>query len=147
MRRATRRKTGANSNLGEKMGFTYTPHIESILRGRGMFKDGSLKCCATHCIFEVSDKGFGREIVVMGSTKCPQCSAPVTYPDDLEFQELTQKSVLKCPVCKIQVSFEIVNWTQDVVSKHHRSKHLYFHKECYENMYQDVADEEDVGAT
>jgi len=128
------------------MGFTYTPHIESILRGRGMFKDGSLKCCATHCIFDVEGK-LGREIVVMGVAKCPQCGAEATYPDDLEFQESTQKSLLKCPVCKGQISLTIVKWTQDVISKHHRSKHLYFHKECYDAMYCDVEDgtEEDVG--
>jgi hypothetical protein len=129
------------------MGFTYTPHIESILRGRGMFKDGTLKCCATHCIFEVGGKGFGREIVVMGTAKCPDCGASITYPDDLEFQESTQKSILKCPVCKSQISLEIVKWTQDVVSKHHRSKHLYFHKECYENQYLDVPDESNDGTT
>jgi hypothetical protein len=128
------------------MGFTYTPHIEAILRGRGMFKDGSLKCCATHCIFEVEGK-MGREIVVMGEAKCPKCGAPATYPDDLEFQELTQKSLLKCPACKSQISLSLVKWTQDVVSKHHRSKHLYFHKECYEAMYVDSDDgtEEDIG--
>jgi hypothetical protein len=129
------------------MEFIYTPHIEAILRGRGMFKDGSLKCCAIHCIFEVGNKGFGREIVVMGSAKCPNCDAPITYPDDLEFQESTQKSLLKCPVCKSQVSFTLVKWTQDVISKHHRKKHLYFHRECYDAMYQDVEDgtEEDIG--
>jgi len=127
--------------------FTYTPHIESIIRGRGMFKDGSLRCCATHCIFEVGGKGFGREIVVMGTAKCPICGSPIVYPDDLEFQEATQKSILKCPVCKSQVSLEIVVWTQGVVSKHHRGKHLYYHKECNEAMYQDVKDEEDDGTT
>ena len=130
------------------MGFTYTPHIESILRGRGMFKDGSLRCCATHCIFEVGGKGFGREIVVMGTVKCPNCGSPVVYPDDLEFQESTQKSIFKCPVCKSQISFELIKWTQEVISKHHRSKHLYFHRECYDAMYQDVKDEdEDVRTT
>lgn len=131
------------------MGFTYTPHIESILRGRGMFKDGSLKCCATHCIFDVEGK-MGREIVVMGEAKCPNCHAPVTYPDDLEFQEATQKSLFKCPICKSQVPFTQIKWTQDVISKHHRSKHLYFHKECYEAMYCDAEEdgtEEDVGPT
>jgi len=130
------------------MNFTYTPHIEAILRGRGMFKDGSLRCCAAHCIFEVGSKGFGREIVVMGTAKCPDCGSPIVYPDDLEFQEQTQKSILKCPACKSQLSLLAVIWTQNVVSKHHRSKHLYFHSECYDAMYQDVKDdEEDVGTT
>lgn len=124
------------------MEFTYTPHIESILRGRGMFKDGSLRCCATHCIFEVEGK-MGREIVVMGEAKCPQCKAPVTYPDDLEFQESSQKSILKCPACKTQISFEKIKWTQGVVAKHHRSKHQYFHSECYNAQYIDVQDEPD----
>jgi len=122
------------------MGFTYTPHIETILRGRGMFKDGTLKCCAIHCIFEVEGKkGFGREIVVMGSVNCPNCKAPVVYPDDLEFQETTQKPLLKCPACKTQISLVLIKWTQDVVSKHHRDKHLYYHKECHEKMYYDVS--------
>ena len=123
------------------MVFIYTPHIESILRGRGMFKDGTLKCCAAHCIFEVGGKGFGREIVVMGTVQCSSCGSPVVYPDDLEFQETTQKSILKCPVCQSQISLKIVKWTQNVVSKHHRNKHLYFHDECYENQYVSVADE------
>lgn len=123
------------------MGFTYTPHIESILRGRGMFKDDTLKCCATYCIFEVEGK-MGREIVVMGEAKCSQCKSPVTYPDDLEFQEAIQKAILKCPVCKSQISLDVVKWTQDVISKHHRKKHLYFHAECYNAMYFDVTDDE-----
>src|SRR5271169_4204016 len=127
--------------------FTYTPHIESILRGRGMFKDGTLRCCATHCIFEIGGKGFGREIVVMGTITCPDCGSPIVYPDDLEFQETTQKSILKCPICKSQVSLDIVKWTQELCSKHHRSKHLYFHKECSDAMRIDIADEEDVGTT
>lgn len=129
------------------MGFTYTPHIEAILRGRGMFKDGSLRCCATFCIFEVEGK-MGREIVVMGEANCPVCHAPATYPDDLEFQEATQKSILKCPACKTQIPLSAVNWTQGVISKHHRSKHQYFHKECYEAQYIDSPDdgtEEDIG--
>jgi hypothetical protein len=125
------------------MDFTYTPHIESILRGRGMFKDGFLRCCATHCIFEVGGKGFGREIVVMGTAVCPNCKAQIIYPDDNEFQETTQKSILKCSVCKTQISLDMVEWTQKVVSKHHRSKHLYFHAECYEAMYQNIEDDED----
>ena len=124
------------------MPFVYTPHKESILRGRGMFKDGTLKCCASHCIFEVGGKGFGREIVVMGTAQCSQCHSPIVYPDDLEFQEATQRSILKCPVCKSQISFDIVKWTQEVVSKHHRKKHLYYHKECWEAMYQDVKDDD-----
>jgi DNA-directed RNA polymerase subunit RPC12/RpoP len=137
-----------NQQRLSKMNFIYTPHIESILRGRGLFKDGSLRCCATHCIFEVGGKGFGREIVVMGTVKCPDCGSSVIYPDDLEFQEAIQKAVLKCPVCKSQISLKIVKWTQNVISKHHRSKHLYFHKECFDLMYRDVkGDEEDVGAT
>jgi DNA-directed RNA polymerase subunit RPC12/RpoP len=127
------------------MGFYYTPHIEAILRGRGMFKDGSLRCCANHCIFEVGGKGFGREIVVMGSAKCPNCGASVVYPDDLEFQEATQSPLLKCPICKSQVLLALVQWTQFVVSKHHRGKHLYFHGDCYEAMYCDVKDEENGG--
>jgi hypothetical protein len=125
------------------MGFIYTPHIEAILRGRGMFKEGILRCCATHCIFEVDGKGFGREIVVMGMAKCPSCDAFITYPDDLEFQEATQKSVLKCPVCKAQIPLSMVSWTQSVISKHHRGKHLYYHQECYEAQYIDVSDEEE----
>lgn len=122
------------------MDFAYTPHIESILRGRGMFKDGFLRCCATHCIFEIEGR-MGREIKVIGEAKCPQCGATITYPDDNEFQESTQKSILKCLVCKSQVSLEIVTWKQIVVSKHHRDKHLYYHKECNENQYFDAPDE------
>jgi hypothetical protein len=123
------------------MGFTYTPHIEAILRGRGMFKDGTLKCCATHCIFEVGTRGFGREIVVMGTAKCHICKTEVTYPDDLEFQETTQKPLLKCPTCKAQIPLKKVKWTQNVVSKHHHSNHLYYHKECHDAMYHNVSNE------
>jgi hypothetical protein len=132
------------------MEFPYTPHVESILRGRGMFKDGKLRCSATHCLFETDKKGFGREIEVKGTATCPNCTAVAKYPDDLEFEYASQHSFLKCPVCKQTISFSLIVWIQRVVSKHHRGKHLYFHKECDDATYHEVADEpegtnEDVG--
>lgn len=133
------------------MEFPFTPHIASILHGRGMYKDEKLMCCATHCIFETEKAGFGREIEVKGIAKCSNCGASAKYPEDLEFDEHSQHSNLKCPACKQKISLLIVEWTQKVVSKHHRTKHLYYHKECHDAQYLDVPDdgteEEDVEST
>lgn len=120
------------------MQFPYTPHISSILRGRGMFKDGKLVCCAIHCLFETEKAGFGREIEIKGIAVCPNCKAKIRYPDDLEFDEYSQHSILKCPVCKNNISNKLIKWIQFVVSRHHRKKHLYFHSECWDAMYYNL---------
>jgi hypothetical protein len=132
------------------MEFPYTPHVAAILHGRGMFIDGKLMCCATHCIFETEKANFGREIEVKGEANCPNCGFITKYPEDLEFGEHSQRSILTCPACKQKISQSSIKWTQKVVSKHHRGKHLYFHKECHDALYHDVEDEpegteEDVG--
>lgn len=127
------------------MEFPYTPHISSILKGRSMFVNGKLMCCATHCLFETSIKNFGREIEVKGIAECPNCKSKIEYPQDLEFNEQRQQSFLKCFICKKILSMSIVTWTQIVVSKHYKTKHLYFHKECHENRYIDIPVDEDDG--
>lgn len=125
-----------------------TPHIAAILRGRGMYKDGKLLCCATRCLFE--DSEYGRDIIVKGEILCPNCKAKVHYhadtergiSSDLEFDEGSQRFLLKCPACKKIISLRLIKWTQTVVSKHHRGRHLYYHKECNEAMYHDIPDDE-----
>jgi hypothetical protein len=53
---------------------------------------------------------------------------------------------LKCPHCNKTLSLNIIKWTQQVVSKHYRNKkHIYMHKECYDNQYIDISDDEDDG--
>jgi len=127
------------------MEFPYTPHTSAILRGRGMNQDGKLMCCASRCIFETETKGFGREIEVKGECECPNCKAKVEYPQDVEFDDMKQNGQLKCPACKRTIPLQLIKWTQWVISKHHRNKHLYYHKECHDAMYHDLPDDENDG--
>jgi len=128
------------------MEFILTPHIKAILCGRGMCKEDKLYCCATRCLFQpedVTDPLFGREIEIKGTAKCPRCNTIVKYPDDLEFDSISQISRLKCPACKRIVPQSLMTFTQKVVSRHYRSgKHVYMHKECADAMYIDIKDEE-----
>ena len=126
------------------MEFPLSPHVEAILKGRlHISKDGGyIQCCASNCLFETEKKGFGRDIEVKGKATCSNCKAIVEYPQDLEFDEKTRNANLKCPVCKKILSKKNIEWTQFVVSKHHRTKHLHFHKECFDAMYHDIPDDE-----
>jgi hypothetical protein len=119
------------------MEFPLSPHVEAILKGRlRISKDGGhIQCCATKCLFETEKKGFGRDIEIKGKVVCPSCKAIVEYPQDLEFDEETRQANLKCSICKKISSLRNITWTQNVVSKHHRKKHLYYHKECYQAMF------------
>ena len=132
--------------MGYKVEFALTPHIKAILCGRGMCKDGKLICSATNCIFASKNSEhpeFERVIEVRGEGKCPACKYDISYPDDLVFDDFLQKDILKCSHCNKTLSLNIITWTQKVVSKHYRSKkHIYMHKECYENQYFNIPDDE-----
>ena len=123
------------------MKFELTPHVKSILCGRGMCKNGELLCAATNCLFHPKDSpdpDFGRDIKIKGFVICSRCKTKNLFPDDAEWNDRKQKLVMKCKACRRTISLKHVVWTQEVISRHRRSSHLYYHKECWDAMFFDV---------
>jgi hypothetical protein len=119
--------------------FPLTPHVEAILKGRlHIPRDGGhIMCSADKCIFETEKADFGREIEVKGEAICQNCKAKVKYPEDLVFDEHSRHSFLKCPICKGSIPESVIKWTQWIVARHKRQKHMYYHKECHDKLYHE----------
>jgi DNA-directed RNA polymerase subunit RPC12/RpoP len=141
------------------MNFVITPHTKNIIIGRGLGKDDILVCAARVCLQrerelvdlkeELEDKtilidpDWGKEIEVNGYVHCLRCNYKVLFPDHVgEFDVNDEASAyLLCPVCKKKIPFKdekgkyTVTWTTEVVSKHRRHSHAYYHKECWDNLF------------
>jgi hypothetical protein len=129
------------------MKFLLTPHTYAILAGNDLpedssnFKDGrgmKLVCEAPRCLHDAGtgDKIFERKIKVKGFTVCSRCGKK---SEEMEFCALAEndtrqrKQIPTCPFCgKKPVK---ITYTQYVFSKHRRSRHYYYHFECYEAMF------------
>ena len=124
--------------------FTLNPHVKAILCGRGMCKGGRLLCAATNCLFHPEDSpdpDFGRDIEVKGYVICPRCDAKTEYLEGTEWNDKKRQTVMKCKVCHRVIPKKKINWTQKVVPKHRRTKHEYYHIECWDAMFLDVDDD------
>jgi hypothetical protein len=121
--------------------FTLTPTLENILVGRGM----KLICCAPHCLHETGgtdDQKFERGITWKGYGKCPRCGfeTPLinfSHLDVIENRSKQYKShkdetIPKCEQCGALTK---AVFTQEVVSKHRKVHHYYYHAECYDAIF------------
>jgi len=127
--------------------FRFTPHVYAILKGRGMCKEDRLLCVASKCLFQPvghrPDSDYGRDIEIKGFGICQRCGAKTDYASGIEWDDGSRKVILKCNICKSRISKKFITWTQIVVSKHRKSKHFYYHKECYDAKFIDVPDDDD----
>jgi hypothetical protein len=131
--------------------FLLTPEQENKLRGRHM----ELFCCAPKCLFstgETEDKFFERNITTHGYGLCRKCK----HKTDIVFFERPEEVAVKlsklryrpkrllvipkCEVCGCK-RLKIV-YTQWVVSNHRKSKHYYYHRECFDSMFINARAEE-----
>lgn len=127
------------------MEFPLSPHVKSILCGKGMCKAGRLLCSATNCLNhpkDSSDPNFGRDIHIKGYVICPRCGVKTDY-SEAEWDDRGRQLRIKCRVCQKNLSIRKMVWTQIVISKHRRHNHEYFHKECWEAMFIDLDYEDD----
>jgi len=126
--------------------FSLSPHVKAILCGRGMCKDNRrLLCSAPNCLYhpkDSTDPNFGRDIRIKGYVVCPRCGAKTDY-EEKEWSDTAQSPKIKCVVCNKIMSLKRVIWTQKVISKHRRNSHEYYHKECWDNLFIDIPDEEE----
>ena len=131
------------------MEFVLTPHTKKILGGRGMCateKVGNkvyyrLLCDASNCIFHPEDSPdpkYERDIKVLGYAECPRCGKKTEYLEGSEWVDSEQKTIMSCGKCNRIIPYKNIVWTQEVVSKHRKKQHRYFHKECWEKMFVDV---------
>lgn len=131
------------------MRFILTPHVKAILCGRGMCDGDRLLCEAEKCLYreeESPDPKFGRDIEVEGEGICSRCKANTLWSEGKEFSDQLRRTILKCKVCKMVIPRKSIIWTQEVISKHRRTRHRYFHKECYEATFIGGDEEEDEEA-
>jgi DNA-directed RNA polymerase subunit RPC12/RpoP len=144
------------------MEFVITPHTKNIIIGRGLGKDDIMVCAAKICLQRekeigdmlakqeekqmnpvLIDSDWGKEIEVTGFVICPRCNYKVLYPDHVGEYDVNheERAYLLCPACKLKIPMKeksgkyTVTWTTEVVSKHRRHKHSYYHKPCWENMF------------
>lgn len=103
-----------------------------------------LICSAPHCLFSTgqsTDPYFDKKIEVRGYGLCPRCGkqTPIQFFDhidnvDVKKQFRAKKDMIipKCESCgnsKLKIVL-----TQYVVSKHRKTRHYYYHDECWEDM-------------
>lgn len=139
------------------MEFLLTPHTKNIIIGRGLGYDDIIICASNHCIQRENEIGkisgdtnidpnWGKEIEVKGFIICGRCGYRVIYPEHLgEFDEDNQEIAthLVCPVCSSKIPIKndkgkyLIIWTQVVVSKHRRQRHCYYHKECWDALFNE----------
>jgi hypothetical protein len=129
------------------MEFIITPNSKSIISGRkeGRGEKRELTCIANKCLYK------DRAINVLGYITCSRCNTKVNYPENLAIPVEDKISFnLICPTCKKSISMKndngeyVVIWTQRVVSKHRHSRHDYYHGECFDNIFVDIPDEEEL---
>ena len=122
------------------MEFLLTPHTKLILSGNGVTKQGrgmKLVCAAPVCVMD--QKGEGRDIHLRGYVECKRCGYKEPFSDwygewvDIDQKKgVYRKNVANCKQCTKAMK---ITFTQIVVSKHRKSNHYYYHKECYEAMF------------
>lgn len=121
--------------------FLLTPTLEHILSGRGM----KLICSAPHCLYETGehfdDPYFERKITTQGYGKCSRCGGKTLIQFfkhidnvNVEKQFRSRKDMI-VPVCESCGNLTKIVYTQYVISKHRKSRHCYFHNDCYEGMH------------
>lgn len=134
--------------------FLLNPTSKKILEGRGM----KLICSAPHCLVaeqilknkeDPKDKiEYSHDelnaIKVTGHVECPKCGYNATYNEAVEYDEQqrindknrycanSRSLKVKCPQCGATAKRV---WSQNVVSKHIRNSHRFFHKSCFESMF------------
>lgn len=113
-----------------------------------MCKEDRLLCASSNCKFHLKDQpdpDFGRDIQVKGYGVCPRCGTKTDW-SEREWNDREQKDVLRCQACRMRIPKSKMMWTQEVVSKHRRNKHFYYHAECYEALFFDVPDDDEESA-
>jgi hypothetical protein len=121
--------------------FLLTPTLENILSGRGM----KLICCSPKCLHETGqhydDEYFERKISTQGYGKCSRCGAKTNiqffeHIDNTEIdKQYRSKKTMIIPACESCGNITKVIYTQYVISKHRKSRHCYYHDNCYEGMH------------
>jgi hypothetical protein len=131
--------------------FTLTPTLYNKLIGRGM----ELVCSSAHCMYNTgskshNDKKWEQSISPKGYGICPRCKrkTPIIFfeYDEKKALEMAHNSkcqyrskaslvVPKCSACSCLMNKEHIVYTQEVVSKHRKSTHYYYHAECYDAMF------------
>lgn len=132
------------------MRFPLSDHVYRILcgsddqssKGRGM----KLICSANNCIHhpqDSPDENFGRLIEPAGYGICSLCLTQIDIFDMVKDGNVRKAD---CPKCKKELAFTTkqITWTSEVVSKHRRGKHIYYHGECYDAMFMVCNDREET---
>lgn len=129
--------------------FTLTPVLYNKLIGRGM----TMVCSSSHCIHQTEgdhdDPNWDKQIAPQGYGKCPRCgvkteiaffehneSKAMEMAHDSKCQYRSKASLIlpKCNACGCIMRKENIVYTQQVVSKHRKSNHYYYHAECWDAM-------------
>lgn len=130
--------------------FTLTPTLYNKLIGRGM----SLICSSPHCLHATEghhdDKEWDNKISPQGYGKCPRCGTKtdtaffehdvkkaleMAHDPKCQFRPKAKLILPKCVSCGCIMSKEQIIYTQEVVSKHRKSNHYYYHADCYDAMF------------
>jgi len=129
--------------------FLLTPTLEHILAGDGFETHGrgmKLICCAPHCIYETGDEKlhdpyFERKITWKGYAECINCGNQtplehLEHTDNIglkkQYRSHEDTIISVCGKCGHPVKIVYTQW---VVSKHRKSRHYYYHAECFERMF------------
>jgi len=100
--------------------FKLTPHIYRILIGRGS------RLICERCQMAITVTGYGI---------CKRCKTK-TYFEEMQWDEKTRKRINKCKRCG-SMNLEIV-YTTIVVAKRRRHKTVYYHKECFDELFMEL---------
>jgi len=130
--------------------FTLTPILYNKLVGRGMV----MVCSSPHCIYDThgnhNDPSWDKAIVPKGYGQCPACGAKteiaffehneqkalqMAHDPKCQYRSKVNLVIPKCSTCGCIMGKEHIIYTQEVVSKHRKSNHYYYHAECYESMF------------
>ena len=152
---AKRQRKLLRKNLKMSKPFLLTPNLYNKLTGRHL----KLICSSPHCLHSTgsSDIEWDRKIEPLGYGKCPRCKSKT----DIKFFEYDESKALemahdtkvffrakaklilpKCENCGCIMKRVNIHYIQWVVSKHRKSHHYYFHKECFDSMFLAESGEE-----